>query len=227
MRAVRRKLSAIGTMPVNAALCGRRKDMERTDSHAARMIARRMAAVPLAVAFPAGCGCPPSRYQLFSALRAERFGYGSNSVRAFLLRETRWDAALPCEWAHWLGSRLIPDDPPQPSGIFMVFDWRIMGWSRVCLWAKPLIGDMPSISPAFYECLQVLRAQAAPYRLEAIVARQTKFRKIPLKLYPLKVFPAPVIERYLGQSRVLCRGRIPEWAIPEPMRVLERRQWQE
>jgi hypothetical protein len=51
----------------------------------------------------------------------------------------------------WLDNQVIPGKDPQPGDMSMVLDWRVEAGSRVCSWARPLIGEMPSFTPPFRE----------------------------------------------------------------------------
>ena len=113
----------------------------------------------------------------------------------------------------WLDSRLVSGFPPQPSGMSMVFNWRVVDGSQVCLWASPLIADMPSFTPAFHVCVQVLRSRMPPDSLEAKITQDGKSRLGPLELYAFNAFPPPVIDQYLTQVRVLYGGQIPTWTL--------------
>jgi hypothetical protein len=97
----------------------------------------------------------------------------------------------------------------------MVFNWRVMDGSWICLSATPLIGEMPSFIPAFSECLQVLRSsRAPPGRYKVTITRGGNSRAGWLDLYPFNAFPRPVINQYLSQVRVLYGGAIPTWNLP-------------
>jgi hypothetical protein len=121
----------------------------------------------------------------------------------------------------WLDSRLMPGDPPKPGGMSVVLAWRVDDGSQVCLWATPLIGDMPSFVPAFSECLQVLRSLVPPDGLVATVAQGGKFHTSWLGLYPFNAFPQPVIDQYLTQVRVLYGGHVPAWTVAEPVEAAQ------
>lgn len=112
-----------------------------------------------------------------------------------------------------------PDYPPKPGRMSFVFDWRMAGESRICLWAAPLVGDIPSFMPASQTCIQVLRSRKVPGGLEAVYAQDGRQATAPIELYPFNAFRPRVIDRYLEQVRVLYGGTVPEWTIPEPAYV--------
>jgi hypothetical protein len=93
----------------------------------------------------------------------------------------------------------------------IVFRWHVADGSQVCLWAAPRIGEMPSIAPASFECLQVVRSQEPPYGLKATIRQDCGHRTGPLFLYPFNAFTQPVVDQYLAQVRVLYGGHIPAW----------------
>jgi len=114
----------------------------------------------------------------------------------------------------WLDERLVPGMPPLPGDMAMVFEWGIAPGSRICVWAAPLIGQMPNFAPPGEQCLQILRTGVAPQGLAASVERGEGARTAPLELLPGDAFPPAAIDQYLEQVRVLYGGRIPAWSHP-------------
>lgn len=111
----------------------------------------------------------------------------------------------------WLDNQVIPAKDPQPGDMSMVFDWRVEAGSRVCTWATPLIGEMPSFTPPFRECVQVLRSGTPPQGLSAVVEWRGRSKAGPLELLPFNAFPR-AIDQYLEQVRVLYGGKVPDWS---------------
>ncbi len=119
----------------------------------------------------------------------------------------------------WLDSRLMRGDLPRPSEMSIVFEWRVVDGSRVCLSAAPRIGEMPSFMPAFSQCLPVLRSSVPPYNLLTTVTQGGKSCTNRVDLYPYNAFPRSVVDEYLTQVRVLYGGHIPRWTAPEPIQA--------
>ena len=172
----------------------------------------RLAPVIAAVVALANCAHPPAPDQLLSSselgdLVTDRTLYVPsccNTADGTLLY-------LAKDGTGWLDSQMMPASHPRPSGMSMVFRWHIVDGSRLCLWAAPRIGDMPSIAPASFECLQVVRSQEPPNGLKATIKQDCRHRTGPLYLYPFNAFTQPVIDQYLTQVRVLYGGHIPAW----------------
>jgi hypothetical protein len=111
----------------------------------------------------------------------------------------------------WVDDRGVPGEAPRPGGMSMVFEWRAVEGSRVCLSATPLIGGMPSLAPARHECLQVLRVSPPGDGLTAAVLRDSEPFTGTLEVYPFNAFPAATVDQYLMQVRILYGGSIPVW----------------
>lgn len=114
----------------------------------------------------------------------------------------------------WLDDEVVPGTPPDPSAMSMVFAWGLVPASRVCIWATPLIGQMPSFVPPFEQCVQVFRSGLPPQGLSAVVIRDEGAHMAPLQLLPFNAFPAAAVEQYLEQVRVLYGGKVPNWTHP-------------
>jgi hypothetical protein len=114
----------------------------------------------------------------------------------------------------WLDRRATPPSPPSPGGMSMVFNWGITADSRVCFWATPLIGNMPSLMPASFQCLQIERSRAEPASFRATVTKGYQSRTAALYVSAFNAFPEPVISQYLAQVRVLYGGHLPTWSAP-------------
>lgn len=114
----------------------------------------------------------------------------------------------------WLDNAVVPGEAPMPAGMSMVFEWGTAPGSRVCVWATPLIGQMPSFVPPFEQCVQILRSGLPPQGFSAIVEHGEEGRAGPLELLPFNAFPAASTEQYLEQVRVLYGGKIPSWSHP-------------
>jgi len=115
----------------------------------------------------------------------------------------------------WLDHSVRAGFPLTPGGISMVLSWRLDDASRVCLWATPRIGEIPTFAPVGLECIQVLRA-GPPYAgagLNAVVTRAGNSSVGWLDTLPFNAFPPPVIDTYLDQLRVLFGGQVPRWTI--------------
>jgi len=178
-----------------------------------------------ALILPAGCVPQPAADQLFSPaqlsnLVAERtlwVPFYSNTPDWIHLFSAETPSGMLLYLARdgtgWLESRLVPWAPPQPSGMSMVLNWSVVDRSQVCLWASPRIGDMPSFTPAFHMCIQVLRSRVTADGLEAKITRGGKLRAGLLELYPFSAFSPQVIDQYLTQVRVLYGGQIPIWPL--------------
>lgn len=176
------------------------------------MMTRRFATVIAAVVALVACAHAPAPDQLLSTselgdLVTDRTLYVPaccNTPDGTLLY-------LAKDGTGWLDSRLMRASHPRPSGMSIVFHWHVADGSQVCLWAAPRIGDMPSIAPASFECLQVLRSQEPPNGLKATIKQDCQHHTGPLYLYPFNAFTQPVIDQYLTQVRVLYGGHIPAW----------------
>jgi hypothetical protein len=114
----------------------------------------------------------------------------------------------------WLDRRATPPIPPSPGGMSMVFSWGLTTDSGVCFWATPLIGNMPSLMPASFQCLQIERSRAEPAYYQATVTKGDQSRTAPLYVSAFNAFPEPVISQYLAQVRVLYGGHLPTWGVP-------------
>jgi hypothetical protein len=114
----------------------------------------------------------------------------------------------------WLDERVVPGTPPSPGDMSMVFEWGAVPGSRLCVWATPRIGQMPSFVPPSWQCVQVLRSGQPPQGLSAVVERGEAAHSGPLELLPFNAFPAATIAQYLEQVRVLYGGEIPNWTHP-------------
>jgi hypothetical protein len=170
----------------------------------------------------AGCARRPAPDQLFSPTQLSNlvtdrtlyvpyrphgmFLFSSDKSNGMLLYLAR-------DGTGWLDSRLVSGSPPEPSSMSMVFNWRVIEGSQVCLWASPLIGDMPSFTPAFHVCVQVLRSGMPLDELEAKITQDGKSRLGPLELYASNEFSPLVIDQYLTRVRVLYGGQIPDWTL--------------
>ena len=182
----------------------------------------RSATALLVMAALGGCAHAPAPDQLLSSselsgLVTDRTLYvpcPSNPADGTLLY-------LASNGTGWLDSRMMPGYPPGPGGMSIVFDWRVAEDSRVCFWATPRIGDIPSFAPAFSECVQVLRSRATPGSLKAVVTQDCKVCTGWLSLHSPSAFPQPVIDQYLAQMRVLYGGQIPAWTVSQPVRSLQ------
>lgn len=182
-----------------------------------------MIAVVLTVLLQSGCASGPRPDQFFSTDE---------------LRDLVTDRSLDVQFWHsepsgvvlylarggtgWLNNGpLLPGIPPQPSSISMVFNWRIDGGSRVCVWAAPRIGDVSSFVPTSFRCLQLLRSLDPPGALQATVEQAGISRNAWVTVYPFSVFPQPVIDDHLAQLKFLFGGRIPSWTLAEPVHTLQ------
>lgn len=114
----------------------------------------------------------------------------------------------------WLDRRVIAGIPPSPGGMSLVFNWSVTADSRVCFWATPLIGNMPSLMPASLQCLRIERSRTEPANFQATVMKREQSRTAPLYVSAFNAFPQPVISQYLAQVRVLYGGRLPTWDVP-------------
>jgi hypothetical protein len=174
-------------------------------------MARVFIAALLAVALGSGCANAPPADQLFSpsklsSLVADR----TLSIRASPTVPEGMLLYLARDGTGWFQE---PSYPPKPGRMSMVFDWRVVNGSRVCLWATPTVGDIPNFIPAFQTCIQVLRV---PHGLKAVFAQAGQLATGPIALYPFNAFTPQAITEYLEQVRVLYGGTIPVWTIPEP-----------
>ena len=182
-------------------------------------MARMFIAALLAVALASGCVHSPPADQLFSpsqlsSLVADR----TLSIRSSPSVPEGMLLYLARDGTGWFQE---PSYPPKPGRMSMVFDWHVADGSHVCLWATPRIGDIPSLTPAFQTCVQVLRSQRVPGGLKAVFAQDGHLATGPIALYPFNAFAPRVIAEYLALVRVLYGGTIPVWTIPEPAYVWE------
>jgi hypothetical protein len=93
----------------------------------------------------------------------------------------------------------------------MLLGWRAENDSRVCVWATPLIGEMPSFMSPSEQCFQMLRARKPIGAIQATASFDGQSRTGWIELYPSNGFPPQVIDQYLTQVRVLYGGHIPIW----------------
>jgi len=117
----------------------------------------------------------------------------------------------------WFDSRMLPGNAPSPGGMSMVLSWRATPEAGLCLWATPRIGEMPSLLPAWHECLLVSRSAAPPERLQVAVRHGDRTRTVPLYVYAYNAFPQSTVDRYLTQVRALFGGRLPSWNEGGPL----------
>jgi hypothetical protein len=122
----------------------------------------------------------------------------------------------------WLDSRLKAGSPPTTSEMSLVLNWHVQEGSQVCLWASPLIGEIPSFIPPSYHCLDVEHPANATAPLRVRVMGDNAAGKSWLTVYPYNAFPASVVDQYMTQLKVLFGGQIPTWHIaqtanPQPL----------
>jgi hypothetical protein len=114
----------------------------------------------------------------------------------------------------WLDDQVIPGGYPQPGTMSLVIRWRIADPSRICFWASPRIGEMPSFLPLKLGCIRVFRPRVPRQGFTAVIEQDGSSRTGSLETYPFNAFPASVIDQYLRQVRVLYGGQLPVWKIP-------------
>ena len=175
----------------------------------------RLVATIVGTALLAGCVTAPAPDRLFSPAQLSDMVTG----RTLAVQPPpdgpagTWLYLAP-DGTGWLSNELFPGLPPEPGGLSAVIAWRIADRSRVCVWATPRIGKMPSLPPPFRECIQVLRARPVPGGLTAVVTREDERSTGGLALYQGNAFSPGLIDQYLAQVRVLHGGHIPAWPVP-------------
>jgi hypothetical protein len=152
---------------------------------------------------------PLSQYELTSLVRDRTLYVASccNAPNGLMLY-------LADNGTGWLDGRAAPGVPPSPGGMSMVFGWNVTADSRVCFWATPLIGNMPSLMPASLQCLRIERSRTEPPYFQATVMKRDQSRTAPLYVSAFNAFPEPVTSQYLAQVRVLYGGSVPTWGVP-------------
>jgi hypothetical protein len=200
---------------------------------AQRLRAKKRLVTVLALLLPTGCMTQPGADELLSPgqlsvlvtghtlnIVPDRNGpFGPSSALCWL---SPYGCGLPYETllylapegTGWLDSQLVPGALPRPGAMSTVSQWRIGGTSQICLWASPRVGEMPGLTPPHWECVQVLRTRQPPERLKVVVTEDGTSSSGSLRVFPFNAFPAPVIDQYLQQVRVLFGGRLPVWTAP-------------
>ena len=116
----------------------------------------------------------------------------------------------------WLDNQVLPGSVPRPGRMSMLLSWRAENDSRLCVWATPLIGEMPSFMSPSEQCFQMLRARKPIAAIQAAASFDGQSRTGWIELYPFNGFPPQVIDQYLTQVRVLYGGHIPIWTSAGP-----------
>jgi hypothetical protein len=112
----------------------------------------------------------------------------------------------------WLDTEVLPGEPPKPSAMSMLVNWRLDRGSQICAWASPRIGEMPSFVPSHLMCIRLLRPDTQNPGTMAVAMWNGSYRMRPLEFYPFNAFSVAAIEEYRRQVRVLYGGRIPDWS---------------
>jgi hypothetical protein len=112
----------------------------------------------------------------------------------------------------WIDEQARRGIAPWTGTMAMITAWGMAPPSTLCLTAAPLIGDMPSFSPARHECVAIARsgaAQGAP--LVAAVAQGRDSWVGVVTARAGNEFPPALTSQYIDMVKVLYGGQIPSW----------------
>jgi hypothetical protein len=204
-----RKMNIAKGGPPHISLC------KRWRSAMTRHVSQKTLALGFVAVASTGCCCSslpitdrfyaPQELSGLVTGRTMRIGDASGSDMFALLY-------LAPDGTGWLDTEVLPGEPPKPSAMSMLANWRLEGGSQICAWASPRIGEMPSFVPSHLMCIRLLRPDIQNPGITAVTLRNGWYQVLPLEFYPFNAFSIAAIEQYRRQVRVLYGGQIPDWS---------------